>query len=41
MKLAGMYENVRSCVRVCKGLSDKFEVKFEEARWPSGRALDS
>ena len=28
MKLAGMYENVRSCVRVCKGLSDEFEVKF-------------
>ena len=24
----GMYENVRSCVRVCKGLSDEFEVKF-------------
>ena len=28
MKLAGLYENVRSCVRVCKGLSDEFEVKF-------------
>ena len=28
MKLAGMYENVRSCVRGCKGLSDEFEVKF-------------
>ena len=28
MKLAGMYENVRSCVWVCKGLSDEFEVKF-------------
>ena len=30
MKLAGMYENVRSCVRVCKGLSlsDACEVKF-------------
>ena len=28
MKLAGMYENVRSCVRVCKGLSDEFEMKF-------------
>ena len=28
MKLAGMFENVRSYVRVCKGLSDKFEVKF-------------
>ena len=28
MKLACMYENVRSCVRVCKGLSDEFEVKF-------------
>ena len=28
MKLAGMYENIRSCVRVCKGLSDEFEVKF-------------
>ena len=38
MKLAGMYENVRSCFRVCKGLSDEFEVKFEVARWPSGRA---
>ena len=24
-----MYENVRSCVWVCKGLSDEFEVKFE------------
>ena len=30
MKLTGMYENVRSCVRVCKGLSDEFEVKFSE-----------
>ena len=29
MKLAGMYENVRSCVRVCKGLRDEFEVKFD------------
>ena len=28
MKLAGMYKNVRSCVRVCKGLSDEFKVKF-------------
>ena len=28
MKLAGMYKNVRSCVRVCKGLRDEFEVKF-------------
>ena len=28
MKLAGMYENVRSCVRICKGLSDEFEMKF-------------
>ena len=28
LKLAGMYENVWSCVRVCKGLSDEFEVKF-------------
>ena len=28
MKLAGMYENVRRCVRVCKGLSDEFEMKF-------------
>ena len=28
MKLAGLYENVRSCVRVCKGVSDEFEVKF-------------
>ena len=28
VKLAGMYENVRSCDRVCKGLSDEFEVKF-------------
>ena len=27
MKLAGMYENVRSCVRVCKGLSKELEVK--------------
>ena len=23
-----MYKNVQSCVRVCKGLSDEFEVKF-------------
>ena len=23
-----MYENVRSCVYVCKGLSEEFEVKF-------------
>ena len=28
MNFAGMYENVRSCVRVYKGLSDEFEVKF-------------
>ena len=28
MKLAGMYENGRSCVRVYKGFSDDFEVKF-------------
>ena len=28
MKLEGMYENVRICVWVCKGLSDEFEVKF-------------
>ena len=28
MKLAGLYKNVRSCVRVCKGLSDEFDVKF-------------
>ena len=28
MKFSGMYENVRSCVRVCNGLSDEFEVKF-------------
>ena len=28
MKLSGLYENVWSCVRVCKGLSDEFEVKF-------------
>ena len=28
VKLGGMYENVRSCVLVCKGLSDEFEVKF-------------
>ena len=26
--MAGMYENVRSCVWVCKGLSGEFEVKF-------------
>ena len=29
MKLAGLYENVRSCIRVCKGLSDKFGVKYD------------
>ena len=28
VKLEGMYENVRSCVWVCKGFSDEFEVKF-------------
>ena len=28
MKFAGMYENVRSCVRVYKGLSKDFEVKL-------------
>ena len=28
MKLAEMYENVRCCVRVCKGLSNEFEVTF-------------
>ena len=28
MKFAGMYVNVRSCFRVCKGLSDEFEMKF-------------
>ena len=28
VKLEGMYENVRSCVWVCKGLTDEFEVKF-------------
>ena len=28
VKLEGMYENVRSCVWVGKGLSDEFEVKF-------------
>ena len=28
VKLEGMYKNVRSCVWVCKGLSDEFEVKF-------------
>ena len=28
VKLEGMYENVRSCVLVCKGLSDEFKVKF-------------
>ena len=28
VKLEGMYENVRSFVWVCKGLSDEFEVKF-------------
>ena len=28
VKLTGMYENVRSCVRICKGLSYEFEVKF-------------
>ena len=26
MKLSGMYENVRSCIRVCEGLSDVFEI---------------
>ena len=28
VKLEGMYENVRNCVWICKGLSDEFEVKF-------------
>ena len=28
VKLEGMYENVQSCVWVCKGLVDEFEVKF-------------
>ena len=28
MKLTGIYENVRGCVRVCKGLGDEYEVKF-------------
>ena len=28
VKFEGMYENVRSCVWVCKGLRDEFEVKF-------------
>ena len=28
VKLEGIYENVRSCVWVCKGLSYEFEVKF-------------
>ena len=28
VKLEGMYDNVRSCVWVCKALSDEFEVKF-------------
>ena len=28
MKLAGMYKNVGSCVRVYKGVSDEFDVKF-------------
>ena len=27
-KREGMYENVRSCVWVCKGLRDEFEVGF-------------
>ena len=28
VKLEGMYKHVRSCVWVCQGLSDEFEVKF-------------
>ena len=28
VNLEGMYENVRSCVWVCKGLSDEFEVSL-------------
>ena len=28
VELEGMYENVWSCLWVCKGLSDVFEVKF-------------
>ena len=28
VKLEGMNENVQSCVWVCNGLSDEFEVKF-------------
>ena len=28
VKFEGMYQNVRNCVWVCKGLSDEFEVKF-------------
>ena len=28
VKLAGTYDSARSCVLVCKGLSDEFEVKF-------------
>ena len=28
VKIEGIYENVQSCVWVCKGLSDEFEVKF-------------
>ena len=28
VKLEGMYENVRSCVWVCKSHSNEFEVKF-------------
>ena len=30
----GMYENLRSCVRVCKGLSDEFEVKVSVNQGP-------
>ena len=29
-----MYENLRSCVRVGKGLSDEFEVKFSVQQGP-------
>ena len=29
-----MYENLRSCVRVGKGLSDEFEVKVSEHQGP-------
>ena len=28
VKPEGMYENVQSCVWVCKGLIDEFELKF-------------